>query len=187
MSRRYDAVVYYARNKVAGGSVRNGPQQAPWAGEVDYDYMLWIDSDVVFRFEDFQALLRHKVDIAAGLYLMSDNARFAAVEHMDEDVFERAGEFEFLTPAALADREGLVKVDYSGFGFVLVRRGVFERLTYPWFRPVYFEAPGGASDFTSEDVGFCLQARKAGIDVFIDPKVVVGHEKAVVLAPRKAA
>lgn len=54
VSRAYDAVVYYARNKVAGGDVRRGPRQAPFGGEVDYDYMLWIDSDVVFRFEDFQ-------------------------------------------------------------------------------------------------------------------------------------
>lgn len=184
VSRRYDAVVYYARNKVAGGNVRGGKHQAPWGGEQEYDYMLWIDSDVIFTFEDFQALLRHKVDVAAGLYLMSDNARFAAVEKMDPKVFETSGEFEFLTPKALATREGLVKVDYTGFGFVLVRKGVFERMSYPWFRPHYFEAPGGASDFTSEDVGFCLDAQKAGIDVYVDPKVVLGHEKQVVLDPR---
>jgi hypothetical protein len=184
VSRRYDAVVYYARNKVAGGSVKLGPKQAPWAGEVDYDYMLWIDSDVMFTFEDFQALLRHKVDVAAGLYLMADNARFAAVERMDPKVFAAAGEFEFLTPAAVAERPGLFAVDYCGFGFMLIRRGVFERLTYPWFRPIYFEAPSGAVDFTSEDVGFCLEARKAGIAIHVDPKVIVGHEKPVVLDPR---
>ncbi|MDB4944791.1 MAG: hypothetical protein JWP97_4325 [Labilithrix sp.] len=185
VSRRYDAVVYYARNRVAGGNGRGGKDQAPWGGERDYDYMLWIDSDVIFTFADFQALLRHKVDVAAGLYLMADNARFAAVEKMDPEVFETTGEFEFLTPRALADRTGLVKVDYTGFGFVLVRKGVFERMSYPWFRPHYFEAPGGASDFTSEDVGFCLDARKAGIDVYVDPTVVVGHEKHVVLDPRR--
>lgn len=182
LSRTYDAVVYYARNKVVGGDVRRGPRQAPWGGEVDYDYMLWIDSDVVFRFEDFQRLLAHKVDMVAGLYLMADNTHLAAVEHMDEARFQKEGRFEFLTPAKLEKRSGLVPVDYCGFGFVLVRRGVFERLEYPWFRPIYVEI-GACREFTSEDVGFCMLAKKAGIPMLVDPKVVVGHEKAVVLAP----
>jgi hypothetical protein len=187
VSRRYDAVVYYARNRVAGGDVRRGPKQEPWGGEVDYDYMLWIDSDVVFRFEDFQALLSHKVDLVGGLYLMADNQRYAAVERMDEALFQEQGEFEFLTPAKVESRTGLVPVDYCGFGFVLVRRGVFEKLEYPWFRPITVEICG-CSEFTSEDVGFCLMAKKAGLQMMIDPQVVVGHEKAVVLAPpRKAA
>ncbi len=186
VSRRYDAVVYYARNKVAGGDVRRGAKQSPWGGELDYDYMLWIDSDVLFRFEDFQALLAHKVDMVAGLYLMSDNARFAAVERMDETVFASAGEFEFLTPAKMAGRQGLVPVDYCGFGFVLVRKGVFEKLEYPWFRPLYLEL-GGVSEFTAEDVGFCLMAKRAGMKMYVDPKVVVGHEKTVVFEPQKAA
>ena len=187
LSRQYDAVVYYARNRVAGGDVRKGPKQAPWGGAVDYDYMLWIDSDVLFRFEDFQALLAHKVDLCAGLYLMADNARYAAVERMDAALFKERGEFEFLTPEALAGKRGLVPVDYCGFGFVLARRGVFERLEYPWFRPIYVELPGGISEFTSEDVGFCLKAKEAGIQMHVDPDVVVGHEKSVVLAPARRA
>ena len=185
ISRRYDAVVYYARNKVVGGDVRRGPKQAPWGGELDYDFMLWIDSDVIFRFEDFQALLKHNVDMVAGLYLMADNARFAAVEKMNEDTFKQNGEFEFLTPAKTAKHHGLIPVDYCGFGFVLVRRGVFEKVEYPWFRPIYIEM-GECSDFTAEDVGFCMLAKKAGIQMMIDPNVVVGHEKHVVLQPPAA-
>lgn len=182
VSRRYDAVVYYARNKVLGGDVRRGAKQAPWGGELDYDFMLWIDSDVIFRFEDFQALLRHNVDLVAGLYLMADNARFSAVRTMNEEMFKKQGEFEFLTPAKTAKLSGLVPVDYCGFGFVLARRGVFEKVEYPWFRPIYMEI-GECSDFTAEDVGFCMLAKKAGIQMHVDPTVVVGHEKMVVLQP----
>ena len=186
ISRRYDAVVYYARNKVAGGDVRRGPKQAPWGGELEYDFMLWIDSDVIFRFEDFQALLKHNADMVAGLYLMADNARFAAVEQMNEETFKRNGEFEFLTPAKTAKHHGLIPVDYCGFGFVLVKKGVFEKVEYPWFRPIYIEM-GECSDFTAEDVGFCMLAKKAGVQMLVDPSVVVGHEKHVVLQPPMAA
>ncbi len=183
LSRQYDPVVYYARNKVLGGDVRRGPKQAPWAGTIDYDYMLWLDSDVIFRFEDFQALLARKVELVAGLYLMADNKRYAAVEQMNEEIFRTRGEFKFLTPEALGARNDLLPVDYCGFGFVLARRGVFERVNYPWFRPIYVELPGGMQEFTSEDVGFCLEAKRAGIQMYIDPTVVVGHEKYVVLRP----
>lgn len=187
VSRQYDAVVYYARNRVLGGDVRRGPKQAPWGGEVAYDYMLWIDSDIVFRFEDFQALLAHRVDLAAGLYLMADGARFSAVEHMDEELFRKEGQFEFLTPEKLEGKTELIPVDYCGFGFVLARRGVFERVEYPWFRPIFVDLPGGMREFTSEDVGFCLEAKRAGLQMHIDPTVVVGHEKAVVLTPKRRA
>jgi FkbM family methyltransferase len=187
VSRQYDAVVYYARNRVLGGDVRRGPKQAPWGGELAYDYMLWIDSDIVFRFEDFQALLAHKVDLAAGLYLMADGARFSAVERMDEELFRKEGQFEFLTPEKLEGKTGLIPVDYCGFGFVLARRGVFERVEYPWFRPIFVDLPGGMREFTSEDVGFCLEAKRAGLQMNIDPNVVVGHEKAVVLTPKRRA
>ena len=183
ISRTYDAVVYYARNKVAGGDTRRGLRQVPWDGAVDYDYMLWIDSDVLFRFEDFLALLKHQVAIAGGVYLMADGQRFAAVETMDAEAFRATGHFEFLTPAALARRDGLVQVDYCGFGFVLIRAGVFEKLEYPWFRPVWIDMPGGVREFTSEDVGFCIEARKAGFPIHVDPRVIVGHEKSTVLKP----
>lgn len=185
VAREYDPVVYYARNKVLGGNTRSGPKQAPWGGAIPYDYMLWIDSDVIFRFQDFVALLERQVDVVSGLYLMADGKRFAAVEKMDEEHFKAGGAFEFLTPEAIAGKDALMPVDYSGFGFTLVRRGVFEKLEYPWFRPVFMEIDG-CREFTSEDVGFALEAKRAGVQVYVDPRVIVGHEKSVVLRPPPA-
>jgi hypothetical protein len=181
VSREYDPVVYFARNKVVGGDVRRGKKQVPWDGKVPYDYMLWIDSDVVFKVEDVLELLKCNVDIVSGLYLMQSGKAFAAVEHLDEEVFKKGGRFDFLTPAQVAGR-GVFEVGYAGFGFTMVKRGVFERLEYPWFRPIFWEM-GDCFDFTGEDVGFCLQAQKAGIKVCVNSKVIVGHEKFVVLRP----
>jgi len=74
----------------------------------------------------------------------------------------------------------LLEVAYNGMGFMLVKRGVFESLDYPWFRPIEKQI-GEMVDFTMEDVGFCLRAKENGFGVFIDPLVRVGHEKKVVL------
>jgi hypothetical protein len=33
-----------------------GPKQIPWDGKLEYDYQLWIDSDIVFTTEKFWQL-----------------------------------------------------------------------------------------------------------------------------------
>jgi hypothetical protein len=52
-------------------------------------------------------------------------------------------------------------VDYTGFGWVLIQKGVFEGLEYPWFAPKMqvFES-GAVQDMCGEDVSFCLDAKE---------------------------
>ena len=56
-------------------------------------------------------------------------------------------------------------------------------MEYPWFRPEWrefpFETP--VKEFTSEDVSWCHLAKENGYDIHVDPTVVVGHEKMMVL------
>ena len=39
-----------------GANVLRGPDQIPWDGKLNYDYQLWIDSDIVFSTEKFWQL-----------------------------------------------------------------------------------------------------------------------------------
>lgn len=178
--RAYDPVVYNARNRVLGGDLRRGPKQRPWNGDLQYDFMLWIDSDMVFAFEDFVHLLEHDVTAVSGLYLLADGRRYAAVETMREEDLLEGGSFHFLTPEERAQKKGLFAVDYAGLGFCLFKRGVFERLEYPWFRPLEV-CVGDVRDFTSEDVALALLLREQGVRLQVDPAVVLGHEKPIVL------
>ena len=57
ISQQYSSVVHFARAKCMGGDVLKGPDQKPFQGSVDYDVMMWIDSDIVFKPDDFFALL----------------------------------------------------------------------------------------------------------------------------------
>jgi hypothetical protein len=180
VSRHYDPVVYYARNKILGGVLQKGPAQLPWQGAVEYDFMLWIDSDVIFKPQDFVALLKHNLDVVNGVYVMANGTHYPVVEHLDEELFRKTGSFAYLSREGLSAKTGIFQVGYSGFGFTLIKRGVFERLQYPWFRPIYMKI-GDTEEFTSEDVGFCLKAREAGIPIHVDPAVRVGHEKLIVL------
>jgi hypothetical protein len=65
-------------------------------------------------------------------------------------------------------------------GFMLVKKGVFEKLEYPWFKPIEKQI-GTMVDFTMEDVAFCLRAKEKGFQIFIDPKIRPGHVKQITL------
>jgi hypothetical protein len=175
-SQRYTSNVYYVRSMCLGADVRKGKHQKPFDGTLDYDYIMWIDSDIIFTVENFEKLMSNNVDICGGLYLMDGGKQFAAVKNWDEKQFEKNGTFDFLTPDDISHSPSLMKVSYTGFGFLLIKKGVFEKIEYPWFAPK-FTTIGDCYDFASEDVSFCLKAKEYGFDVNIDPTVWVRHEK----------
>lgn len=69
------------------------------------------------------------------------------------------------------------KVFHCGFGCVLVKREVFEKTGFPWFREDYGDA-WGRNNIT-EDIWFCDHVRRAGYDIWCQPSVVCGHHKVV--------
>ena len=111
---------------------------------------------------------------------MEGGKLYATCKDWDEEYFRKHGQFKFLAPKEIQGRQELIDVSYTGMGFMLIKRGVFESMEYPWFRPI-FKKIGDAHDFTMEDVAFCLQARELGYRIWVDPQVIVGHEKTVVL------
>jgi hypothetical protein len=96
---------------------------------------MWIDSDMVFSPQNFEALLKMEKPIASGIYKMSDGVNYATVEHWDKAQYEKNGNFQFLNDKIIADKESIFPVEYTGFGWILIKRGVFESMQYPWFRP----------------------------------------------------
>jgi hypothetical protein len=56
ISQDYSSMVNFARCKCLGANVLRGPDQLPWDGKLEYDYQLWIDSDIVFTTEKFWQL-----------------------------------------------------------------------------------------------------------------------------------
>jgi hypothetical protein len=185
MSQHYSPLLYYVRNMCLGGDNLRGIDQTPFGGQLDYDYIMWIDSDVVFTPDHFFKLLQDDKDIASGLYMMADNTHYATVEDWDDEFFLKHGHFQFLNREMVQAKQGkLFTADYTGFGWVLIKKGVFESLQYPWFQPVWTEYNINGKivrDFTMEDVAFCKMIKEKGYDVWIDPSVIVGHEKMVVL------
>jgi len=168
---------------VLGVSIERGVDQKPFDGKVDYDYIMWIDSDMVFKPEDFFKLLEHDKDIVSGMYKMSDDVNYATVETMDEEFFEEWMYYQFMQDKDIEAKKGqLFKVDYTGMGWMLCKYGVFEKMKYPYFYPrkkVWKKY--GWEEFVWDDVEFCMRVRELGHDIWIDPKIRIGHEKIVVM------
>jgi hypothetical protein len=180
---KYSPVVYYARNMCLCGNNSLGKCQFPFNGELKYDYLLWIDSDIIFDFNQFLKLLNRNVPIVSGLYLMSNKIHYATVVNWDEEYFKNNNVFKFSMPKDFENITSLVEVNYTGLGFMLFKFGTLETLTYPWFKPIFYQIDN-TYDFCSEDVGLCKSLIAKGHKIYIDPTVIVGHQKEDVLYPK---
>ena len=231
--------VYYVRNMCLGGDFRLGVEQKPFNGKLEYDYIMWIDSDQVFGPRQFEALLSHfvnpqtqtpqtpqsttpkSIDVVSGLYMMENNREYAVVRKLDGEYLMKNGSFEFLTPEEMTkwvkenligtpeekedgsgnkylDLSGctipLMEVEYSGLGWTLMRKGVFEQLEYPWFNQLPIEIHDTqpttdtqtkpkviVRDYCGEDTALFIKLREKGIKCYVDVTATVGHEKKVIL------
>ena len=184
ISQQYSSMVNAARCLVAGADVMRGPYQKPFNG-MDYDYMMWIDSDVQFNVDHFFALYEMDKDIASGWYAQPGDPKgnffTPVVEKMDTKYFLSNGFFQFLRVKDFELKKNPFVADYIGFGWVLIKNGVFEKLQYPWFAPRKIQLNASVADMCSEDVAFCLDAREAGFDLWVHPRVRVGHEKTLAI------
>jgi hypothetical protein len=181
ISQQYASVVHFARAKCLGGDVLKGKDQKPFQGQVDYDAMMWIDSDIVFKPDDFFNLLESPHDVTAGLYMMEDLQHFATVEQWNTEYFEKKGTFKFLCPNDINGAAQYKQVAYTGMGWMLIRKGVVEDLKYPWFYSELEKINDTIVDFNSEDVAFCKALWDAGHPVHIDTKIRVGHQKNMII------
>jgi hypothetical protein len=179
ISNAYDPNIYKVRNKCLMGDENLGQNQKPFQGKIDYDFIMWIDSDMVFEVKDFRNLLEtmrknKNIHILAGVYLGAKGDYTAG-----KAIINQYGkkEVKVFTPSDLDNKSELIEVDYSGMGFMMVRKGVLEALSYPWFYPIIVSTPLGVVGFITEDIGFCLNAKKKNFATYIDPKIKVGHEK----------
>ena len=133
-------------------------------------HLMFVDNDQTFKPSAMQRLLDHDKDIVCAPY----NARPApgqplvsVVKMMDEngDLPMDGSHRDFELGA------GLNKIGASGTGFMLIKMSVFDKLK----RPYFVEWQDENDEHHTEDVDFCIKARKAGFDVWCDPTIPVGH------------
>ena len=142
----------------------------------DYTHYLFIDADIAWRPQDILQLLARRRHIVSGSY----------VARGTHDCYQ-AGRWEHAVgnPGELVKRNstGMHKVDWVGGGFLMVTKMALEHMNHPWFRHRLVEIDEDVGEGkvirhaieANEDCGFCLNAVKSGVPVYLDCDTEVEH------------
>lgn len=173
----YSSQVNAAREATAMGSrFLNAFATKPLSGEVTYDKMIWIDSDISWTVQDFMNLYNSKFDVISGLYFNEEGVPLFTFKENDI-LFDHK---------QLKSKEGPFEVFGIGFGFVAIKSGVFESIPRPWFETEFQRITNdeGKEMFIpwGEDFSWCIKAQKAGYKIYLDPSIRVGHHKKIRIA-----
>lgn len=110
------SMVSKARNSLADKALQFGA-----------DYILFVDSDLVFPADALCRLITHGKDIIGATY----NKRVPPYETLGH----------FLGAPRDLSGGGLVEADYMPGGFLLIKTSVLRALPQPWFFETYYRAP----------------------------------------------
>ena len=154
---------------------------------VTYDVFLTIDPTIIFTYQQVKTIvsLTEKYPVVAGHYLISDK-NICAIESLDYEYFAKHGTFEYVTRDKLESKEQeVIKVDYSGMGFMACRRAVLQSLDYPyfWYPMVDYTSEDGmpCKDVLTDDMAFCRRLKDKGFRITIPFSLRVHQEKQIVL------
>ena len=133
------SLVYDARNQILD-----------YANKVDADYLLFIDSDIVFPPAALKALLDQNKGIISGIYWSrSEYVRkpiiYRAIK--PRTIFRRKPDLEHVSGQIM----GCIEVAACGMGFCLIRKDVIKKIIKHYISP--FEPFKGMG----EDISFCYR------------------------------
>lgn len=137
-----------------------------------YDYVLWLDTDHIYRKEDFYSLVsRMKVE---NLQMLSATYKLHGNPETVHGITDESGFHHFTEDdlnKAISD-EKVIDCQVVGFGFLLMTHeflyGLFEKHGEKLFIL-------DARENCTEDVKFCRVVLDDGFRVCFDPAVKVGH------------
>lgn len=142
-------------------------QCAKMAIEADFDYLMFIDDDVIIPLDIFDKLQKADKDIIAGWTLIRgypyDNMYFEFKDATDGP----AGR-QLVASKDTKREDRIIPVDAVGFSTALIKVSLLKKIPPPWFV---------TGPTNTEDIYFCLKARQYVKDVTIavDKSVETAH------------
>ncbi len=129
-------------------------------------HILFVDYDVLPRYNTLIKLLEHDKDIISGVYPAMQKFKVSWC-------LSREKTFKLMDIEDLPGNP--FKVQVACNGMLMVKMEVFDKLEWPYWRTDY-ENTGKK---TGADIYFFDKAKAAGYDLWVDPKVKCGHFKMV--------
>lgn len=148
------SLIYDSRNKLAAKAMKD-----------EFDYVLWLDSDMVFSPDILEKLIADDKDMVSGLYFRRTSP-YTPVIFKDSKLED--GRLVW-TDYTDYPKDELFKVAGAGFGCVLMKTDmIFDMIGKygDWFTPLYS---------SGEDLSFCYRARELGYEIWCDSRIKCGH------------
>jgi len=148
----------------------------------DCTHILFVDSDIIFSYEQVKKILEAKEDIIGGFYTKKQEGDVSPVCNT-------------LSAVEQPNEKGLLRVKYMGTGFLRISRKVFEVMIQEmgkdleyvddrdgktikhdfWRMGVSKDCVTGVKRWLSEDWQFCQFAIECGFDVWADASILLQH------------
>jgi len=185
------SVVHWVRNQLLANL---------YASNIPFDYVLFMDDDMVPPPEAIQILLERKVDVVGAICTVRQDPPLPNARYMSEKTFQ------FQT--ADIDQPGFWNVGAVGTGFMLIAKKVLDvvgeyTLTQAYWKKFhgmsderaievekaerercakdnnqfwfeFLKHPSGCGEM-GEDMSFCFKARECGFEIYGDSTFQVGH------------
>jgi hypothetical protein len=120
------------------------------------DYMLWLDSDMVFPATTAVRLMKHNEPVVAANYVRRQKPYKGVA-------YETIGDWQNPLPFDVQDE--LVPIEGIGMGCMLIKTSIFQELSKPWFD---FQWSPESNDFLGEDMYLCQKINAAGYTIKVD-------------------
>ena len=149
------SLIYNSRNYLATAAVK-----------MEADYILWLDSDMVFPSDTLERLWkdRDKGDIVTGIYYRRVEP-YKPVLYSRLDIDDNGCQWENCEDI----KDEIFEVEGCGFGCVLTPTNVFIDVMNRFgnmFSPI---------NGVGEDLSFCWRAKQCGYKIVADPSIPLGH------------
>jgi GT2 family glycosyltransferase len=142
------------------------------------EWVFWLDDDLTFRTDTLMRLLRHDVPVVVGLSVQ----RHADFEPLWLHTNVSAASAFYPQPPVPSRADGLVPLAACTSGGMLTRRDALEAVGGPYWWTL---GKHGAPDQWCDDLDFCRQLTEAGVPIYGDPSVRLGHISHIELWPHQ--
>ena len=120
------------------------------------EYMLWLDSDMVFPSTTAVRLLAHNEPVVAANYVRRQLPAKGVA-------YQEIGDWE--NPLSFDVQDELVEIEGIGMGCMLMKTEIFAEMRKPWFE---FGWSPESNDFLGEDMLLCQKIAVEGYTIKVD-------------------
>lgn len=139
--------------------------------EDNYDYLFFIDSDMIFPSKILDILWDKHKDVIGAVYSLRSGCEHGPCVY---DYNKKTGAFDAHGKWPL---NKTYRVDGIGTGMLLIKIEAMKKIPPPRFAYLECDTPDkyGNRRRLGEDLSFCLRCRKAGIKIYADSHATIGH------------